>query len=69
MRRDYSGLRRYAHIGTGNYHPGTARLYTDLGLLTADEVIGDDLMELFNYPDHRLHAKAQLPSSCRRRSC
>ncbi|HMZ10754.1 MAG TPA: polyphosphate kinase 1 [Plasticicumulans sp.] len=49
VRRDYSGLRRYAHIGTGNYHPGTARLYTDLGLLTADEVIGDDLMELFNY--------------------
>lgn len=49
VRRDYSGLRRYAHIGTGNYHPGTARLYTDLGILTSDPVIGEDLTELFNY--------------------
>lgn len=49
VRRDYNGLRRYAHIGTGNYHAGTARLYTDLGLLTCDEVIGEDLTELFNY--------------------
>jgi len=49
VRRDYSGLRRYAHVGTGNYHAGTARLYTDLGLLTSDEEIGKDLTELFNY--------------------
>ena len=49
VRRDYNGLRRYAHIGTGNYHAGTARLYTDLGLLTCDPVIGEDLTELFNY--------------------
>ena len=49
VRRDYSGLRRYAHIGTGNYHAGTARLYDDLGLLTCDEDIGRDLTELFNY--------------------
>jgi len=49
VRQDYSGLRRYAHIGTGNYHAGTARLYTDLGLLTCDEAIGRDLTELFNY--------------------
>lgn len=49
VRRDYNGLRRYAHIGTGNYHAGTARLYTDLGLLTCDDVIGSDLTELFNY--------------------
>ncbi len=49
VRRDYNGLRRYAHIGTGNYHAGTARLYTDLGMLTCDEVIGEDLTELFNY--------------------
>jgi polyphosphate kinase len=49
VRRDFSGLRRYAHIGTGNYHAGTARLYTDLGLLTSDEAIGKDLTELFNY--------------------
>ncbi len=49
VRQDYSGLRRYAHIGTGNYHAGTARLYTDLGLLTCDDAIGRDLTELFNY--------------------
>ncbi len=49
VRRDYSGLRRYAHIGTGNYHSGTARLYGDLGLLICDDQIGADLTELFNY--------------------
>ena len=49
VRRDYNGLRRYAHIGTGNYHAGTARLYTDLGLLTGDNNIGQDLTELFNF--------------------
>ncbi|MBV8773850.1 MAG: polyphosphate kinase 1 [Deltaproteobacteria bacterium] len=49
VRRDYNGLRRYAHIGTGNYHPGTARLYADFGLLMADERIGHDLTELFNF--------------------
>jgi len=49
VRRDYNGLRRYAHIGTGNYHAGTARLYSDLGLLTCDPIIGEDLTELFNY--------------------
>ncbi len=49
IRRDYDGLRRYAHIGTGNYHAGTARIYSDLGLLTCDPAIGADLTELFNY--------------------
>lgn len=49
VRRDYNKLRRYAHIGTGNYHSGTARLYGDLGMLTCDEDIGKDLTELFNY--------------------
>ena len=49
VRRDYNGLKRYAHIGTGNYHAGTARMYSDLGLLTCDPDIGDDLTELFNY--------------------
>ena len=49
VRQDHDGLRRYAHIGTGNYHSGTARMYSDLGLLTADEEIGGDLTELFNY--------------------
>ena len=49
VRKDYNGLRRYAHIGTGNYHSGTARLYSDLGMLTCNEAIGQDLTELFNY--------------------
>ncbi|MBT3403970.1 MAG: polyphosphate kinase 1 [Gammaproteobacteria bacterium] len=49
LRQDYNGLRHYAHIGTGNYHSGTARLYTDLGMLTNDRDIGKDLTELFNY--------------------
>ncbi len=49
LRQDYDGLRRYAHIGTGNYHSGTARLYSDLGILTSDSDIGADLTEVFNY--------------------
>ncbi len=49
VRQDYSGLTRYAHVGTGNYHAGTARLYSDYGLLTSDDVLGRDLTELFNY--------------------
>ncbi len=49
VRQDYDGLRRYTHIGTGNYHEGTARLYSDVGLLTSDPDIGSDLTELFNY--------------------
>jgi len=49
IRKDYSGLRRYAHLGTGNYHAGTARLYSDVGILTCDEGIGRDLTELFNF--------------------
>jgi len=49
VRRDRDGLRRYAHIGTGNYHAVTALLYEDLGLFTADEEITADLADLFNY--------------------
>jgi polyphosphate kinase len=49
VRQDYNGLHRYAHVGTGNYHPGTARMYCDFGLLTGDDAIGQDLTELFNY--------------------
>jgi polyphosphate kinase len=49
VRQDYDGLRRYAHIGTGNYHPGTARIYSDLAVLTCDPLVGQDLTELFNY--------------------
>jgi polyphosphate kinase len=41
-------LRRYCHIGTGNYHPKTARLYEDFGLLTADPTVGEDITDLFN---------------------
>ena len=49
VRQDYNGLRRYVHIGTGNYHAGTARVYADYGLLSSDEALGQDLTELFNY--------------------
>jgi polyphosphate kinase len=49
VRREDGGIRRYAHLGTGNYNPKTARLYTDLGLFTADPEIGADLTDLFNY--------------------
>jgi polyphosphate kinase len=49
VRQDYAGLRRYVHIGTGNYHAETARIYSDVGLLTCDETIGQDVTELFNY--------------------
>lgn len=49
VRRDHNGLRRYVHIGTGNYHEETAKLYSDIGLLTCDPDIGRDATELFNY--------------------
>ena len=48
VRDEPEGIRRYAHIGTGNYNPKTARLYEDLGLLTTDEAIGEDVAHLFN---------------------
>ncbi|RCG18122.1 RNA degradosome polyphosphate kinase [Streptomyces reniochalinae] len=48
VRQEDEVLRRYAHVGTGNYHPKTARLYEDLGLLTADQQVGADLSDLFN---------------------
>jgi polyphosphate kinase len=47
VRREEKGLRRYCHMGTGNYHAKTARLYTDYGLMTADEAIGEDIHEIF----------------------
>ena len=49
VRQDYDGLRRYVHMGTGNYHPETARIYADIGVFTADQSMAQDASELFNY--------------------
>jgi len=48
-RREGEGVRNYVHIGTGNYNDKTARIYTDIGLFTANERIGEDIAEMFNY--------------------
>ena len=48
VREEADGLRRYCHVGTGNYNPKTARIYEDLGLLTCDDKVGEDLVRLFN---------------------
>jgi polyphosphate kinase len=49
VRQERDGIRTYCHIGTGNYHPKTARLYTDLGLLTCQKELGNDIVNLFHY--------------------
>jgi polyphosphate kinase len=49
VRREGDGVRHYVHVGTGNYHPTTARLYSDFGLFTVDERIGADVADMFNY--------------------
>ena len=49
VRQERDGIRTYCHIGTGNYHPKTARLYTDLGLLTCRKELGNDIVNLFHY--------------------
>jgi polyphosphate kinase len=49
VRREGDGIRRYVHLGTGNYNVVTARLYTDLDMFTSDEVVGQDATELFNF--------------------
>ncbi|MDF1581472.1 MAG: polyphosphate kinase 1 [Desulfuromonadales bacterium] len=67
VRQDYKGLRRYVHIGTGNYHPVTARLYSDLGVFIYDKDIGQDVTELFNYlttgytPKRKYHKLLSAP--------
>jgi polyphosphate kinase len=48
IRDEQSGIHRYAHVGTGNYNPKTARIYEDLGIISADEVLTEDLTKLFN---------------------
>ena len=62
VRQEGDGIRRYVHIGTGNYNPKTARLYTDLGLLSCREDLGYDLTDLFNYLTgfSRQHSYRQL---------
>jgi polyphosphate kinase len=62
-RREDGEIRRYAHVGTGNYNAATARFYTDLGLLTADSAIADDLGDLFN----QLTGTSQAPGASLRR--
>jgi polyphosphate kinase len=49
VRREGDGVRHYVHVGTGNYHPKTARLYTDFGLLTCNDRIGADVADMFNF--------------------
>jgi len=48
VRQEETGIRRYCHVGTGNYNPDTARIYEDIGLLSCDEQLGADMSELFN---------------------
>jgi polyphosphate kinase len=70
VRQESDGLRRYCHVGTGNYHPKTARMYTDHGLLTCDRDVGQDLTRLFNQlsgyaPQSRFHRLLVAPRSVR----
>ena len=65
MRREGIGLRRYVHIGTGNYNSKTARSYTDLGLLSCREELGADVTDLFNSLTGPL-APAGVPAPARR---
>ena len=57
VRREGRALKRYVHLGTGNYHPKTARLYTDYGLFTCDATIGDDVQKMFQ----QLTAMGRVP--------
>ncbi len=71
VRREPHGIRRYAHVGTGNYNSTTARIYEDLGLLTADGDVASDVAELFNYMTGYSHERTYrkllvAPSTLRR---
>ncbi len=72
VRQDFDGLRRYTHIGTGNYHAVTARLYGDLGHFSSDPELGSDLTELFNYlttgfkPKRTYHKILKAPKSMKK---
>ena len=73
VRREKDGVRRYVHLGTGNYNPITAQLYTDLGLFTADEDIADDASALFNLltgysQGHEWHKLVVAPSDLQSRT-
>lgn len=73
VRRDSDGIRRYLHLGTGNYNSRTARVYTDVGLFTCNPLLAADLSDLFNSLtgiSHRRHYRrlAVAPSSLRRRT-
>lgn len=57
IRRENNRIRRYVHLGTGNYNDVTARLYTDLGLMTTDEDIGEDISGMFNFLSGQTHIK------------
>ncbi len=70
VRQEGDDIRLYSHVGTGNYHATTARLYSDLGLLTSDLAIGNDLVELFHYltghaPQPRYHSLIVAPRDMR----
>ena len=72
VRREHGGLRTYTHFGTGNYHPITARIYTDLSLFTCDDVLGRDATKVFNYlsgsvPPNHLDNLAISPLSLKQR--
>jgi polyphosphate kinase len=72
VRQDFNGIQRYAHIGTGNYHAVTARLYSDLGVFSSDDDIGHDLTELFNFlttgfkPNRKFRKILKAPKNMRK---